>query len=155
MKKSQKSKRMTSEINKLREATGAGVMDCKRALEEAGGSFDRAVELIREKGAAIAEKRGARKTGAGVLEAFIHNDRVGVLLELRTETDFVARSEPFRELAHEIALHIAAMAPNGVEALLDQPYVKDESITVDGLVKSVIAKVGENVKVEKFSRYEL
>lgn len=146
---------MTREINKLREATGAGVMDCKKALEEAGGNFDKALEIIKEKGAAIAEKRSERKTGAGVLEAFIHNGRVGVLLELRTETDFVARSEPFQELAHEIALHIAAMAPENVESLLEEPYVKDESMNIDALIKSVIGKVGENIKVERFVRYEL
>jgi len=146
---------MTREINKLREATGAGVMDCKKALEEAGGNFDKALEIIKEKGAAIAEKRSERKTGAGVLEAFIHNGRVGVLLELRTETDFVARSEPFQELAHEIALHIAAMAPENVESLLEEPYVKDESMNIGALIKSVIGKVGENIKVERFVRYEL
>lgn len=143
------------EISKLREATGAGVVDCKKALEEAKGDFDKAVEIIKERGVVIAEKKGKRRTGAGVLESFIHNGRVGVLLELRTETDFVARSEPFRELAHEIAMQIAAMAPVGVESLLKQPYIKDESMSMEELVKSVIAKVGENIKVERFCRYEL
>ncbi len=146
---------MNKEISKLREATGAGVMNCKQALNEAGGDFEKAIEIIKEKGAAIAEKRSERKTGAGILESFVHNGRVGVLLEVRTETDFVVKSEPFRDLAHEIALHIAAMAPEDIESLLEQPYVKDESISIEDLVKSVIAKVGENIKVERFCRYEL
>lgn len=146
---------MSSEVSRLRELTGAGVMDCKKALEEAEGDFDKALQIIKEKGVAIAEKKGDRKTGAGVLESFVHNGRVGVLLELRTETDFVARSEPFRDLAHELVLHIAAMAPADVKSLLGQPYVKDESVTVEEFVKSVIAKVGENIKVERFCRYEL
>ena len=146
---------MNEEIGKLREVTGAGVMDCKKALREANGNFDKAMEIIRERGAAIAEKRGERKTGAGVLESFVHNGRVGVLLELRTETDFVARSEPFQELAHEIVMQIAAMEPENAEALLKQSYIKDESMDVEGLINSVIAKVGENIKVERFCRYEL
>jgi elongation factor Ts len=146
---------MTKEITKLREVTGAGVMDCKRALEEAEGDFDKALELIKKRGAVIAEKKGERKTGAGLLESYIHMDRVGVLLELRTETDFVAKSEPFKNLAHELVLHIAAMAPDDVESFLAQPYVKDESIKIDDLIKSIIAKVGENIKVERFCRYEL
>lgn len=144
-----------SQISKLREVTGAGVMDCKQALDEAGGDFDKAAELIRERGVVIAEKKGGRKTGAGVLESFVHNGRVGVLLELRTETDFVARSEQFLELAHELAMQIAAMAPEDVEFLLKQPYIKDESKKVGDVIKSVIAKVGENIKVERFCRYEL
>ena len=146
---------MNEEISKLREVTGAGVMDCKKALREANGNFDKAMEIIRERGAAIAEKRGERRTGAGVLESFVHNGRVGVLLELRTETDFVARSEPFQELAHEIVMQIAAMEPENAEALLKQSYIKDESMDVEGLINSVIAKVGENIKVERFCRYEL
>lgn len=146
---------MKDDIRKLREATGAGVMDCKRALEEADGDFEKATALIKEWGVVIAKKKGERKTGAGILESYIHNDRVGVLLELRTETDFVARSKLFRELAHELAMQIAAMAPADVESLLKQPYIKDESTNVGDFIKSVIAKVGENIKVERFCRYEL
>jgi len=146
---------MNESVSKLREVTGAGVMDCKSALNEAKGDFDKALEIIKERGVVIAEKRGERKTGAGLLESFVHNGRVGILLEIRTETDFVARSEPFKELAHEIAMQIAAMEPENVEALMKQPYIKDESTSVEALVKSVIAKVGENIKVERFCRYEL
>lgn len=146
---------MINDVQKLRELTGAGVMDCKRALEEAGGDFDRAVELVRERGVIIAEKRGDRKTGAGVLESYVHNNRVGVLLELRTETDFVAKSDPFKNLAHELAMQIAAMGAENVDELLKQPYVKDESVTVNDLITRAVGTLGEKVVLEKFCRYEL
>lgn len=142
-------------IQQLREVTGAGVMDCKRALQDAGGDFDKAKALIGERGLIKADKKGDRATGAGLLESYIHNGRVGVLLELRCETDFVARAEPVRNLAHELAMHIAAMDPESVEALLAQPYVKDPVQTVEQVLKQVIAKVGENMKIAKFVRYQL
>ena len=148
-------RKVKTDVKKLREMTGAGVMKCKEALEESGGDIDKALKIIREKGAALAGKRSERKTGAGILESYIHNDRVGVLLELRSETDFVARSEDFRELAHDLVMQIAAMAPDDVEELLGQLYIKDESIKVEDVVKQVIAKVGENIKIERFCRYEI
>jgi|SRR3989338_7998887 len=144
-----------TDIQKLRETTGAGVMDCKRALEEASGDFDKAVSLIHEKGITKVEKRAGRNTRAGLIESYVHNERIGVLVELRTETDFVARSEPFRELAHSLAMQIAAMAPEDAETLLGQSYIKDESRTVKDLVNTVMAKVGENVQVGKFYRIEI
>ena len=143
------------DIQKLRDETGAGVMECKNALEEAGGDSNKAKVIINERGLLKAEKKSERKTGAGVLESYIHNERVGVLLELRTETDFVARSKDFRELAHELAMQIAAMAPKDIDELIKQPYIKDESISVDSFIKGYIAKFGENIQVEKFCRYEL
>lgn len=146
---------MTDNIQKLREQTGAGVMECKRALEDAKGDFEKAVSLIHERGLVKAQKKESRSTGAGLVESYIHNERVGVLLELHAETDFVVRSEPFRKLAHELAMQIAAMNPGGVPALLKQPYIKDESMTVGELVKRTIAQVGENIKVERFARYEV
>jgi len=146
---------MTTVIQKLREETGAGVMDCKRALDEAGGDFDLAKKLIEKKGLARAEKKANRATSAGLLEAYIHNGRVGVLLELNSETDFVARSEPVKNLAHNLALHIAAMSPETVEDFLKQPYVKDEDKTVEDIIKGTIAVVGENLKVAKFARYQI
>jgi elongation factor Ts len=142
-------------VVKLREITSAGVMECKRALEKAGGDFDRAVEFIREAGILKAESKKDRKTGAGLLYSYIHNGRVGVLLEVRAETDFVVRSEPFRELAHSLAMQVAAMDPAGIPELLKQPFIKDESKTIEDMVKGVTAKVGENIKIEKFCRYEL
>lgn len=146
---------MTANIKKLRELTGAGVMECKRALEESRGDFDKARVLIHEKGVAKAEKKRERATGAGLLESYIHNERVGVLLELRCETDFVARNSIFRDLAHNIAMHIAAMNPENIDELMSQNYIKDESKTVESLIKEVIARLGENTKVERFCRYEL
>ncbi len=130
-------------------------MDCKRALEDAGGDVEAAVRLIHERGLIKAEKKGERKTGAGLIESYIHNERVGVLLELRCETDFVARAGAFRNLAHELAMQIAAMNPENLESLLNQPYIKDESITVSELIKRAIVSLGENIKIERFCRYEI
>lgn len=143
------------DVQKLREMTGAGVMDCKKAIDEAGGDLDRAIAIINEKGLIKAAKKADRATGAGFLESYIHNNRVGVLLELRCETDFVARSEPFKELAHNLVMHIAAMNPASLEELMRQAYVKDEKITVENLIKGVIAKTGENIQIARFCRYEL
>ncbi len=144
-----------TDVAKLREMTGAGIMECKKALDESKGDLDVAVSIIMERGLVKAEKKADHKTGAGILESYIHNNRVGVLLELRCETDFVVRSEPFRVLAHDLAMHIAAMNPQANEDLLKNLYVKDQSLTVDQLIKGVIAKVGENIQVGKFCRYEL
>lgn len=130
-------------------------MDCKRALLDAKGNFDDAVRLIHERGLVKAEKKEGRTTGAGLVESYIHNERVGVLLALRAETDFVVRSAPFKTLAHELAMQIAAMNPENLDELLAQPYIKDESITVGDFVKRTIAQVGENIKVERFVRYEV
>jgi elongation factor Ts len=142
-------------VQKLREATGAGVMDCRKALIEAAGDFDAAKKIIREKGFSKVEKRAGRETGAGLVHSYVHNGRIGVLVDLRAETDFVVRSEPFQKLAHELAMQISAMAPKDVTELLKQPYIKDESRSVKDLVNEVIAKVGENVSVNKFYRIEV
>lgn len=145
----------SGDVQKLRDLTSAGVLDCKKALEEANGDLELAQKIIFEKGLLKAERKTERKTGAGVLETYVHNGRIGVLLELRCETDFVVRSEPFRWLAHELAMQIAAVEPNDVASLLSQSYVKDESVTVDQLIKGVVSKTGENIKVERFCRYEI
>jgi elongation factor Ts len=145
----------TETVQKLREMTGAGVMDCHRALEEANGDLDAAAAIIREKGLTKMEKRAGRETGAGLVRTYVHNDRIGVLLEIRAETDFVVRSEPFQNLAREITMQIAAADPKDVAELLSQPYIKDESKTVKDLIIEVVAKVGENVSVEKFYRIEV
>ena len=144
-----------SDVQKLREMTGAGVMECKRALDEAGGNFDEAVKIIAAKGLANAEKRSGRTTGAGLIQAYVHNERVGALVEIRSETDFVAHSDPFRELAKNLAMQIAAMAPDDLESLMKEPFIKDASKTIKDLVSEVIAKVGENVQVGKFYRIEI
>ena len=146
---------MKEQVQKLRELTSAGVMECKKALEEAGGDFEKAKIIIHERGLAKAERKGDRSTGAGLLHSYIHNERVGVLLELRCETDFVARNESFKELAHNLAMHIAAMNPFNLEELMTQIYIKDDSINIEEFIKSTIAKIGENIKIEKFCRYEI
>lgn len=142
-------------IEKLREVTGAGVMACKKALKETGGDFEKAAALVKERGLTKTSQKVSRSTGAGYLEAYIHNNRVGVLLEIRCETDFVVRSEVFRDLAHNLAMQIAAMNPADIDNLLCQPYIKDESITVDLLIKEAISRVGENIRLERFCRYEI
>ena len=146
---------MRNDIVQLREETGAGVMECKRALEEAKGDLEKAKAIIYERGLVRAESKQSRATGAGFLYSYIHNNRVGVLLEVHAETDFVVRSEPFKELAHELAMQIAAMGPEDVQSLLDQEYIKDPSMKIADLIKSVTAKVGENIAVERFARYEI
>jgi elongation factor Ts len=144
----------TDAVQKLREATGAGVMDCHRALQEAKGDFDAAIKIIHEKGFSKVEKRADRETGAGMIHSYLHNGRIGVLVNLRAETDFVVRSDPFQELAHELAMQIAASAPKDVDELLAGPYIKDESRTVKDLINDVIAKTGEKVAIKEFSRLE-
>ncbi len=146
---------MINQVQKIREITNAGVMECKKALEDTGGDFDKAVALIHERGLTRAEKKSERTTGTGLLHSYIHNERVGVLLELRCETDFVARNPMFKELAHDLAMHIAAMNPTDVSDLIKQNYVKDDSVVIENLVKGVIAKLGENIRVEHFCRYEI
>ncbi len=142
-------------LRKLREITGAGVMDTRRAFVEANGDFDKALQIIREKGLAKVEKRAGRSAGAGLVHSYVHNGRIGVLLDLRAETDFVVRSEPFKQLAHELAMQIAAAAPKDVEALMGQPYIKNESMPVKDVVGEVIAKTGENIVVNNFYRMEV
>ncbi len=142
-------------IQKLREVTGAGVMECKKAFLDAEGDFDRAIRIIHERGLVKVEKRQDRETGAGLIESYVHNERIGVLLDLRAETDFVVRLESFRALAHELAMQIAAMEPKDVAELLKQPYIKDETKTIKDIVNEVIAKVGENIRINAFSRIEV
>lgn len=142
-------------VQKLREATGAGVMDCRKALMDAGGDFEAAKKIIQEKGLSKVAKRAGRETGAGLVHSYVHNGRIGVLLDLRAETDFVVRSEPFQALAHELAMQIAAVPAKDVTELLAQPYIKDESRIVKDLVNDVIAKVGENISVNQFYRIEV
>jgi len=145
----------TDDIKNLREQTGAGIMDAKRALEEASGDITKAIQIIQAKGLVKAEKRNERATGAGLIVSYIHNDRIGVLLDIRCETDFVARTDDFRELARNVAMHIAAMNSTNIEALFTEPFIKDQSVSIENLVKGVIAKVGENIRIEKFCYYAL
>ena len=143
------------DVKKLREQTGAGVMDAKKALEEAGGDFDKAAEVIKEKGLAKADTKSEREIKSGVVKTYVHNNRIGVILRLGCETDFVAKSEPFLELAENIALHIVGMNPENIDELMEQPFVKDESVKVEDLIKAAIAKTGENIRLDEFHRLEI
>lgn len=143
-------------IKNLREKTGISIMMCKKALEETDGDEAKAIEWLRKHGVDVAEKKASRSTGAGIVDAYIHsNGQVGVLVELRSETDFVARNEEFKELAHDIAMHIAASDPEDVEALLEQPFIKDMGMTISEHIKSFIQKFGEKIEVERFERFTL
>jgi elongation factor Ts len=190
-----------SQVKQLREITGAGMMECKKALQEAGGDLDRAQEILRERGLAGVEKRKGRVAADGVVESYIHGEgRIGVLVEINCETDFVARTPEFRELSREVAMQVAAQSPRWVSrdevpedvieserkvyaerarqmgkpenvldkivdgmldsfyketVLLDQPYIREGSKSVDDLVKEVASKVGENVVIRRFVRYQL
>ena len=191
----------TEQIKELREATGAGILDCRKALESAGGDFNKAVDFLREKGLATAAKRADREASEGVVELYSHGGgRVGVMVEVNCETDFVSRSEAFRTFAHEVALQIAASAPRFIreadipeevlehereiararareegkpEAMLDriaegrlvnfkdesvllrQPYIRDETVTIENLLNQNIASIGENIIIRRFVRWEL
>jgi len=147
---------MLDKIKHLREVTGVSVMICKKALEEAGGDEAKALEILREKAGDIAIKKSKREAKQGVVAAYIHsNKKLGVLVELRCETDFVAKNKDFQEVAHNIAMHIAASEPGSISALLSQQYIKNLDITVEEYIKSAIQKFGENIEVSRFTRYEL
>jgi len=171
-----------SDVQRLRAETGAGVMDCKKALEESGGDLEKARDLLRQKGLAAAAKRAGREAREGLVESYIHaGGKIGALVELNSETDFVARGEEFRQLARNIAMQVAAMAPlvvseddltpdakaelvrehgdekKAVESavLLRQPYIRDSTKTIDDLVTALAASTGENVRVRRFARFQL
>jgi elongation factor Ts len=189
------------QVMELREATGAGIMDSKKALQESEGDVDKAIRLLREKGLAGAQKKMGRVASEGIIDSYIHlNNRIGVLLEVNCETDFVARNETFRSLVHDIAMHIAAARPLYVSeedipqevleverdinrtralkegkpekvvdkivdgrmkkfyeevCLLNQPFIRDQEMTVEELIREAIAAVGENIVVRRFARYQI
>lgn len=188
------------DVQRLREISGAGMMDCKKALSETNGDMEKAVDYLREKGLAAASKKAGRIAAEGLVESYIHmGGRIGVLVEVNCETDFVAKTDEFKELAKDIAMHIAASRPEYVKrdeipeevleherklyrqialnegkpekiidkivegkierfvkeiCLLDQPFVKDPDITVGDLITAKIAKIGENIAVRRFARFE-
>jgi len=191
----------SSLIKDLRTKTGAGIMDCKEALTTTNGDVDEAIAYLRKKGLAEAKKRAGRTTSEGLIGSYIHtNSKIGVLVEVNSETDFVARTDEFQELVKNIAMHIAASSPRYLKAedipqeetekekeilssqaresgkpekviekmvegrfkkfitdtcLLDQPYVKEPEMTINQLVQSVIAKLGENIEIRRFIRFQL
>jgi elongation factor Ts len=161
----------TDTIKDLREKTGAGIMDCKKALTEAKGDVEKAIQLLNERGIALAEKKSERVAEQGLIEAYVHlGGKIGVLVEVNCETDFVARTDEFKDLAHNLALQIAAMCPDCVSpeempkdtdvdpktaCLILQPYIKDPDKSIQEVVTETIAKVGENIKIRRFVRFEL
>jgi elongation factor Ts len=160
------------DVKRLRELTNAGVMDCKRALDEANGNIDRAVEILKERGVASAAKRSSRETSQGLVDSYIHaGGRIGVLVEVNCETDFVARTDAFKQLVHDVAMQIAGIpttlaitedelppdAEGSVEetVLLKQPFIRNSSQTIEQLVQEAIAQTGENIRIRRFARFEL
>ncbi len=144
------------DLKKLRAETSASIGDVRQALEESDGNMDKAREWLKKKGFERAEKKGDRVTEQGLVESYVHsNGKIGVLVELLCETDFVARTDEFKALAHEIALQVSAMNPKNVEELLEQDYIRDSSKKISDLVKETIAKLGENITLKRFSRLEI
>lgn len=142
-------------LKKLREETQAAVADCRQALEDAKGDFEKAKKLLTQRGLEKASKKEGKETSQGLVEAYVHQGKVGVLVELRCETDFVARTDDFKNLAHEIALQVCSMNPKNVKELLKTAYIRDASVTIDALIKLTIAKLGENITIGRFERMEL
>jgi len=142
------------DIKRLRDETSTSIADCRRALEESSGNYDKAILWLKKHGIEKAEKKADRKTGQGLVDSYIHqNSKVGALVSVLCETDFVARTSEFKHLVHEIAMQVASMNPKDVDTLLKQEYIRDNSKTVGDLVKEAIAKLGENIVVSKFSRF--
>jgi len=143
-------------IKELRESTGISISECKAALEEARGDIKIAKEILRQKGIEAAEKKSERVVGQGLIETYVHaNGKIAAMVEVNCETDFVARTPDFKDLAHEIAMQVCAMDPKDVSELLRQEYIRDNEMTIGDLVKEKISKLGENIKVKRFVRFEL
>jgi elongation factor Ts len=170
------------QVKELRERTGAGIMECKRALEETDGNMDRATDILKQQGLAKAEKKAGRTASQGVVEPYIHaGGRIGAIVEVNCETDFVARTTDFRTLAHDLAMQVAATSPRFVSeeeipadeiptlerefgdrkraleavSLLDQAFIKDPKFSIRELIKAQIGKLGENIVVRRFARFEV
>ncbi len=143
------------DIKKLREETQAGVSDCRQALEDSGGDYEKAKKLLIERGLEKAAKKEGKETSEGIIDSYVHAGKIGVLVELRCETDFVARTDEFKCLAHETALQVASTNPKNVEDLLRGEYIRDPSITIADLVKQTVAKLGENITIARFDRMML
>jgi elongation factor Ts len=161
----------TQMIKELRERSGAGVMECRTILVDTGGDLEKALEALRQKGLLKAQKKAERATGQGLVEAYVHTaGRLAAMVEVNCETDFVARTDVFKDLAHSLAMQVAALSPKyvskgempadetaepGEVCLLLQPYIKDPARTINDIVVEAIAKTGENIRVRRFVRFEL
>ncbi len=142
-------------LKKLRDETSASIADCRLSLEESNGNFEKALAWLKKRSVEKAEKKANRETSQGIIDSYIHNGRVGVLVELLCETDFVAKTDDFKRLARELGMQIAAMKPESVKALLKQEYIRDSSVTVEQLIKSTIGKLGENITIKRFTRFAI
>ena len=158
-------------VKELRSKTNAGILDCNKALLEVGGDMDKAIEILKQRGLAIAEKKKDMAAGEGVIAAYIHHTkRIGALVELNCQTDFAARTDQFEELAHDLAMQVAAAAPEYISSeqippeaeadpqvvcLLDQPFIREPGKTVQQVIAEAVAEVGENIRVRRFARFEL
>ena len=161
----------TEMIKELRDQSRAGIMDCRNALIRVEGDIEKALQALKEKGLLTAEKKAQRATTQGLIEAYIHTGgRMGAMVEVKCETDFVARTDEFKELAHSLAMQVAALCPQFISeeeipegadiepqaaCLLLQPYIKDPTRTIQDIIIETIAKVGENIKIGRFARFEL
>lgn len=144
------------QIKQLRDETGAGFSHIRAALQEAGGDSNRAKEILEKKGIEIAAKKESRAATAGLVEAYVHHGAtIGVLMELKCETDFVARNPLFKECAHDIAMHIAAANPPDLPSLLNEPFIKDERTTIGEMIAARTASFGEHIEIGRFIRYAL
>jgi len=144
------------QIKELREETGVSVSEVKKALEEAKGDAEKAKEILRVLGKTLIGKKASRETKQGIIDAYVHSNlKSGVLLDIRCESDFVAKSPEFKNLSHELCLQIVAMDPPDQASLLSQPWIKDDAKTVKNLIEDAVAKIGENIEIKKFSRFEI
>ena len=144
------------EVKNLRDRTGASMMGCKKALEESSGDIEKAIKNLQKGGSKVADKKCGRDMAEGWIGSYIHsNGKIGVLVEVNCETDFVARNDAFKELAHSLAMHIAAMNPKDKEELFEQSYIKNSDQTIKDLINEKISKLGENIQVKEFVRYEI
>ena len=144
------------QIKELRDKTGVSVSACKRALEEAGGDMEKALAVLQRESAKSAENKADRTLGSGVIEAYVHNNKkVGVILELKSESDFVSGNEEFRTLAKDAAMHIAASSPSDLDELMGQPYIKNPAVTVKELLNQAVQKFGEKIEISRFVKYNL
>lgn len=146
----------TKDIAELRNKTGAGVMDCKEALLKAKGNKGRALEILKVMGKDKAKKRADRLTQHGLIECYVHQgNRIAAMVEVACETDFVARTDDFKKLAHNVAMQIASAAPKDIKELLGQIYIFDDKKTIADLVEEIIAKTGEKCEIKRFERFEI
>jgi len=144
------------QIKELREQTGISISECRKALTESDGDIDKARILLKEWGKDVAAKKQVREVDEGLIDAYLHtNGKVGVLIDVGCETDFVAKTDDFKSLVHELAMQVASMKPEDVPELLEQQYIKDSSRTIQDLLGETIAKLGENIVIQRFTRFEI